>query len=102
PTQTAVGTAALAGGTATPTQTAVGTAAPTRTAVGTAALPGGTAAPTQTAAGTAALPGGTAAPPDRHSGGLLWQYALFGLILLALGGAVIFVLGRQGGTEEEP
>ena len=38
---------------------------------------------------------------NNPGGGLFWQYALFGLILLALGGAVIFVLGRQGRMEDE-
>jgi len=56
-----------------------------------------TATPTK-AAGTAAP---QAASPNSPGGGLFWQYALFGLILLALGGVVIFVLGRQARMEDE-
>jgi hypothetical protein len=52
-----------------------------------------TAAPTKAA--------GTAAPPASPGGGLLWQYALFGLILLVLGGAVIFAFGRRAQMEDE-
>ena len=122
-TPTAAGTAALPGGTVTPTQTAAaatGPAAPTQPATVTIAPPGetptptqpatGAVAPTQPAAGTAAPPGEAMTPPpsptgatlNRQASGSLWQYALFGLILLALGGAAIFALGRQGRTEEEP
>ncbi len=77
-----------------PTQTVVfnePTAAPAQAA--------GTIAPTA-AAGTIA-PTAAAAPQDNPGGGLLWQYALFGLVLLGLGGAVIFVLGRQVRMEDE-
>lgn len=38
-------------------------------------------------------------PPQGN--GLLWQYGLFGLILLALGGAVVFVMGRRSAAEDE-
>ena len=96
---------------ASPTATAMNAPTPTSAAAATALLP--TVRPTLS---TPAVPqseptatpmnaAGTAAPPavSPHSpgGGLLWQYALFGLILLTLGSAVIFVLGRQARMEDE-
>lgn len=112
PTSTPTSTPAAA----SPTATATNTPAAPSAAVATAPPPtvrptpstpavlqnGPTATPTK-AAGTAAptKAAGTAAPPDSPGGGLLWQYALFGLILLALGSAVIFVLGRQARMEDE-
>lgn len=96
---------------ASPTATATNTPAATNAAAATAPPPTlrptpstpavvqnePTAAPTKAAAPAAPQ----AAPPDGPGGGLLWQYALFGLILLALGSVVIFVLGRQARMEDE-
>lgn len=104
PTSTPTSTPAAASPTATPAATSA--AAPTMTprqtvqpTPSTPAVPQNepTATPTK-AAGTAAP---QAASPNSPGGGLFWQYALFGLILLALGGVVIFVLGRQARMEDE-